>query len=83
MIQPTKDYIIIEAPEKGATKTKTGIYLPEKKSEVCQTGVVIGGEGYKKGDEIWFRKWAGEEITYNKKKYLFIHRKDIIGFSGK
>lgn len=81
MITPTKYYILVQVPEEGREKTATGLYLPQQRSEVHQKGVVVKkteGQDFEKGDVIWFRRWAGEEIEYNKKKYILINIYDII-----
>jgi chaperonin GroES len=73
-IKPLSGYLLIE-PEEEATKTTTGIYLPETAAEKQQIGKVIAvgppritEEGKKvpsevdEGDRVIFAKWGGEEI---------------------
>ncbi|MBK9272849.1 MAG: co-chaperone GroES [Saprospiraceae bacterium] len=77
MIKPTENYILIKVEDREE-KTESGIYLPETKTDVHQQGEVVQGDKYKAGDIVIFRRWSGEDITYNNKKYLLVHKKDVL-----
>lgn len=89
-LKPTPGYILLE-PQEAATKTASGILLPETVGEKPQTGKVIavGGveitdSGAKKtspvkvGDSVVYKKWGGNEIKIEGKEYLFVKFEDIL-----
>lgn len=74
----SKILIEVESPERI---TESGIILQPKKDEVSGRGVVVSvGEEIKdinEGNLIFFNKFTGAEIEYNKFKYLVIRKEDI------
>lgn len=82
-IKPLGEYVLIE-PKKAETKTESGIYIPDTASEKkTQFGkVVAAGESekmnVKKGQQVVFRQYSGEEIADGGKDYLLIKCDDII-----
>jgi chaperonin GroES len=90
-LKPTPGYLLIE-PEEAATKTDSGIYLPDSaSSEKPQKGKVlaVGGDEIldsgktrkapvKVGDVVIYKKWGGSEVKVGSKEYLFAKFDDIL-----
>ncbi len=89
-IRPLDDRVVVE-PLEAEEKTKGGIVLPETAKEKPTKGKIIAvGEGrlldngkraellVKKGDHVLYGKYAGTEITVDKKEYLIIKESDIL-----
>lgn len=90
-LRPLGDKILIKRDE-AATKTTSGIFLPESSKEKPMTATIeaVGsgsintetGEriplGVKKGERILITKWAGTEVKLNDKEYLIINEDDIL-----
>ena len=89
-IQPLGDRVLVKRLE-AEEKTKGGIVLPDTAKEKPQKGEVISvGKGkvlengkvepleVKKGDNILFGKYAGNEITYKDEEYLILREEDIL-----
>ena len=91
-ITPAPNYVLIE-PKQPESKTSTGIILPEThEGEKPQIGTVIavGLTGVqdgqkiespaKKGDQIIYKKWGGNEYkTVEGKELIFVKFEDILG----
>ncbi|MCR4290045.1 MAG: co-chaperone GroES [Candidatus Scalindua sp.] len=89
-IRPLDDRVVIE-PLEAEEKTKGGIVLPDAAKEKPTKGKVISvGDGklldsgkraamlVKKGDMVLYGKYAGTEITVDKKDYLILKENDIL-----
>jgi len=89
-IQPLGDRVLVRRLE-AEEKTKGGILLPDTAKEKPQKGEVVGiGRGrmldsgkvepleIKKGDEVLFGKYAGNEVTYNDEEFLILKEEDIL-----
>lgn len=84
MLKPVNDFILI-IPEGLEEKTDSGIILVEKRSDVPCTGIVVDPGTHptlKKDMKVWFKMWAGEDVTYKGTKYKLIHPKDLIASEG-
>ncbi|MBU7555207.1 co-chaperone GroES [Pediococcus ethanolidurans] len=90
MLKPLGDRVILEAQEEEE-QTVGGIVLASNAKEKSQSGKVVAvGEGrvldngekvapsVKAGDTVIFDKYAGTEVSYEGKKYLVLHEKDIV-----
>jgi chaperonin GroES len=70
--------IEVSAPE---TVTESGIIIPGKKDEPSNKGIVVSVgddiKDIKATDLIYFNKFTGAEIEYNKFKYLSIKGEDV------
>lgn len=85
MIRPLADRVLIE-PKEAATKTVSGIYIPDSAQEKPQQGTVIAvGAGkadepmeVAAGDVVLYGKYAGTEVTWEDKKYLIVKQSDIL-----
>jgi len=77
--------IIVETVE-AATKTASGIIIPDSAQEKPQKGIVVtAGPGkadevmeVKEGDTILYSKYAGSEVEIEGKKYLIMNQSDVL-----
>ena len=89
-LRPLGDRVLIERIE-AATKTASGIIIPDSAKEKPTEGKVIAvGSGVlnedgdrvalevKTGDRILFKKWGAEEVKVDGKEFLIIQEKDIL-----
>jgi len=89
-ITPLAGYVLVE-PAEAVSKTKSGIYIPENESEKPQHGTVIAcGSSIwesgvkelvcpvKKGDQVVYKKWGGNEFKVGEKEYMFIKFEDLM-----
>ncbi len=90
-VKPLKDNVLVKRIEE-ATKTASGIILPDSSKEKPSEGQVIAvGTGYlnsdgsyralevKEGDKILFEKWGGTEIKVDGEDYLMMKEEKILG----
>jgi chaperonin GroES len=90
LLKPLGDRVILEAQEEEE-QTVGGIVLASNAKEKSQSGKVVAvGDGrvldngekvapsVKTGDTVIFDKYAGTEVSYEDKKYLVLHEKDIV-----
>ena len=83
-IKPIADRVVVEAAP-AEEKTASGIYIPDTAKEKPQRGTVVAvGDGKKDepltvkvGDQVFYGKYAGTEITYDGKEYLIMRESDI------
>ncbi len=88
-IRPLQDRILVERIEEEVKKS--GIIIPDSAKEKPQKGKVIAaGPGRvddsgkripmdtKKGDEILFGKYSGNEIRIDDKEYLIMREDDVL-----
>ena len=83
--QPLGKRVLVEREEE-ATKTATGIIIPDNASkEKPQQGKVvavsekIADKGIGVGDQVVFGKYTGTEVAVDDKKYLVLNLEDILG----
>ncbi len=88
-IKPLADRVLIE-PIPDLEISKSGIVLPNTSKEKPQRGNILAvGEGkyidgkltplsVKKGDEILFSKYAGDEIKIDGKELKILNESDIL-----
>lgn len=90
-ISPMAGYVLVE-PAENVSKTKSGIYIPGNDAEKPQHGTVIAvGESIwesgvkeisspvKKGDQVIFKKWGGNELKVGDTEFMFIKFEDLLG----
>jgi chaperonin GroES len=74
-LHPLGDYVVAQA-EEAATKTASGLYLPEKSAEKPSTSIVtaVGADvtRVKVGDKIVYRESYGDVTTVKIEKDSFI-----------
>lgn len=85
-IKPLGDRVVV-APIKEASKTKSGIILPETidKEKPAQGKVIAMGagekikkSGVKKGDEVVYEKYAGTEFKIGGVEYKILKEDEIL-----
>ena len=89
-LQPLPGYILVE-PADSEKKTDSGIYLPDSHDEKPQQGTVLAvGSDWateqgatikspvKKGDEVVYKKWGGNEVKIDKVEYQFLKFEDVL-----
>jgi len=81
-LQPINQYVLIEKEEK-TKKTNSGIIIPETAKKEENFGKVISISKIDNleisiGDIVIFKKYSGDEIEFEGKKYLLIPYADII-----
>ncbi len=83
-IQPLDDRVLVEPAEESQT-TASGIIIPDTAKEKPRRGIVIavGNDEdlkklLKKGDNVLYGKYAGDEISYEGKDYLILSQSDIL-----
>ena len=93
-LKPLDDRVII-AQSAAENKTDGGILLPDAAREKPQRGKVVAvGPGklqddgqrskpsVKKGDEVYYGKYAGTEVEVGTKKYVIVRESDILAIVG-
>jgi len=93
-IQPNPGYVLVE-PAKVDKKTASGIYLPDSHDEKPQHGTVLacgatamidGGKvecPVKKGDQVIYKKWGGNEFQIGEIEYQFLKFEDVLAVVSK
>ena len=94
-IRPLDDRILVKQSE-AEEKTLGGIVLPDSAKEKPQRGKVVAtgpgkmlksgkrvGTEIKKGDEVFYIKYAGTEVEVEEQKYVIIRESDILGIDEK
>jgi chaperonin GroES len=89
-VKPLDDRILVKQSEAEET-TAGGIVLPDTAQEKPQKGKVIavgpgklldsgqrGEMGVKKGDEIFYGKYAGTEIKIDGEEYVILKASDVL-----
>jgi chaperonin GroES len=84
-MKPLGTRVIIE-PLAAEVKTQSGIIIPDSAKEKPQSGTVVAvGPGKKDepmevkvGDVVLYGKYAGTEISFEKKDYLIMNQSDIL-----
>ena len=81
-IQPLGARILIK-PLEQASKTASGLFLPESAKEKPQTGevVAVGDDEsikLKAKDKVLFAKYSGTEFKYDGVDYLLLEANDVL-----
>ncbi len=80
-LNPLGDWVVAEQ-EEAATKTASGLYLPDKATEkpkvakVLKVGVKV--KEIKKGDRIVYKSYSTTEIKLDNKEYILVKEEDIL-----
>ncbi len=90
-LKPLDDRVVIKQSE-AEEKTSGGIFLPDAAKEKPQIGKIVAvGPGkmldsgkrakmsVKKGDEVVYGKYMGNEVEEDDKKYVILRESDILG----
>ena len=89
-IKPLDDRVLVKQSE-AEEMTAGGIVLPESAKEKPQQGKVVatgpgkmldsgerGALGVKKGDVVFYGKYAGNEVEVDQKTYVILRESDIL-----
>jgi len=80
-VQPLGDYVVAES-EEAATKTASGLYLPDKAAEKPQIAKVVAvGKDVKQvkiGDRVIYKSYSSTEVKVDSSDYLLIKEEDIL-----
>jgi chaperonin GroES len=89
-IKPLDDRIMVKQVE-AETTTAGGIVLPDSAQEKPQRGKVVevgpgklldsgerGKMGLKKGDSIYYGKYAGTEVEVDGTEYVLLRESDVL-----
>jgi len=91
-VRPLGDKILVRRDE-AATKTESGIFLPESAKDKPKQGKVIAvGDGnlnretgaripftVRKGDSVIFSSYSGTEVKIDGEAFLIMTEEDILG----
>ncbi len=92
-IRPLFDRLLVKRSA-SATKTKSGLFLPDSATEKPHEGTVVAaGNGrvvdgdvrplvVKEGDLVMFGKYAGTEISVDGVEHLMLREDDVLGIIG-
>jgi len=94
-VKPLDDRVLVKQSE-AEQKTAGGIVLPDTAKEKPQRGVVkatgpgklldsgVRGEmSLKKGDEVFYGKYAGSEIKIDDKEFVILKESDVLAIIEK
>ncbi len=80
-ISPLSDYVVAEA-EVAATKTASGIYLPEQATEKPKIAKVVAvGKDVaqiKTNDRILYKSYSTNDVKVDGKEYILVKEEDIL-----
>ncbi len=80
-LQPLADYIVAQA-EEAATKTASGLYLPDNAAEKPKTAKVIAvgkdAKQVKAGDRIVYKSYSTTEVKVGSEEYILVKEEDIL-----
>ncbi len=93
--RPLGDKILVKR-EEAASKTESGIFLPESSKEKPKQGKIVAlGDGHrskdngkltpftvKKGDTVIFTSYAGTELKMDGETLLIMTEEDVLGVIG-
>jgi len=77
---------VLVKPDEAEAKTASGIIIPDSAKEKPRQGkVILVGAAkkdeemeVKKGDEVLYGKYSGQELTINGEDYLLISQSDVL-----
>ncbi len=81
VLNPLADWVVAEQ-EEAATKTASGLYLPDKAAEkpkiakVMKVGAKV--KEIKVGDRIVYKSYSTTEVKIDNKEYILVKEEDIL-----
>ena len=94
-LQPMPGYVLVE-PAEVKKQTASGIYLPDSADEKPQHGTVLACGAsiwesgvkevkcpVKKGDNVLYKKWGGNEFKIGDTEYQFLKFEDVLATVSK
>jgi chaperonin GroES len=80
-LTPLADYVVAQA-EEAATKTASGLYLPEKATEKPKIAkvVAVGKETkqVKVGDRIVYKSYSTTDIKVGSEEFILVKEEDVL-----
>ncbi len=80
-LTPLGDYVVAQA-EEAATKTASGLYLPEKAAEKPKIAkvVAVGKEAkqVKVGERIVYKSYSTTDVKVGSDEYILVKEEDIL-----
>ena len=80
-LQPLGDYVVAVG-EEAETKTKSGIYLPEKAAEKPKTAKVVAvgpnARQVKVGSRIVYKSFSTTEVKVGSEEYILVKEEDVL-----
>jgi chaperonin GroES len=80
-LQPLGDYVVAVG-EEAATKTASGLYLPDQAQEKPKTAkvVAVGPEAkqVKVGDRIVYKSYSTTEVKVGGDEYILVKQEDVL-----
>ena len=83
-LQPLNDNVLLDISEdKAEQTTASGIIIPDSAKEQPQYAKVIAigvieNVGISEGDTVFYKKFAGTEVEFDGKKFLFLPYADVL-----
>ena len=80
-LKPLGDYVVAVG-EEAATKTASGLYLPDKAQEKPKTAKVVAvgpnAKQVKVGDRIVYKSYSTTDVKVDKQDYILVEEKDVL-----
>lgn len=80
-LNPLADWIVAEQ-EEAATKTASGLYLPDKSTEKPKVAKVVKVgpkvKEIKVGDRIVYKNYSNNDVKLDDKDYILVKEEDIL-----
>ena len=81
VISPLGDYVVAQA-EEAASKTASGLYLPDNAKEKPKTAHVIAVgpkvEQVKVGDRIIYKSYSTTDVKVGSDEYMLVKEEDVL-----
>ena len=80
-LTPLGDYVVAQSDE-AATKTASGLYIPDQAQEKPKTAkvVAVGKEAkqVKVGDRIVYKSYSTTEVKVGSEEYILVKEEDVL-----
>ena len=80
-IKPLADYVVA-TPEEAASRTASGLYLPDQAQEKPKTAKVVAvgsaAKQIKVGDRILYKSYSPTEVKLAGKDFILVKEEDIL-----
>ena len=80
-IQPLADYVVAQA-EEAASKTASGLYLPDNAKEKPKTAKVVAvgpdAKQVKVGDRIIYKSYSTTDVKVGADEYMLVKEEDVL-----
>jgi chaperonin GroES len=80
-ITPLSDYVVAEA-EAAATKTASGLYLPDQATEKPKIAKVVAvgkaAKQVKTGDRIVYKSYSTTDVKVGDREFILVREEDVL-----